>query len=68
MILERLLLAGTGLKANSISTVFKQKACMKKKKKKKNRQKVNSRTNVHSRMHISFWQKSPYLYSTTCKV
>ena len=35
MILERLLLAGPGLKANSISTVFRQKACMKKKKKKK---------------------------------
>ena len=67
MILERLLLAGTVLKANSISTVFKQKASMKKKKK-KNRQKVNSRTNVHSRMHTSFWQKSAYLYSTTCKV
>ena len=29
MILERLLLAGTSLKANSVSTVFKQKACMK---------------------------------------
>ena len=35
MILERLLLAGTGLKANSISTVLKKKAWIKKKKKKK---------------------------------
>ena len=32
MILERLLLAGTGLTANSVSTVFKQRTCMKKKK------------------------------------
>ena len=66
MILERLLLAGTGLTANSVSTVFKQRTCMKKK---KNRQKANSRTNVHSRMHTSYhtsYHTNQLIF--TCKV